>query len=860
MNKTIASIVSLCLFCVTAAFAQASSDTLAVSVNYKNGINYLVENCNTNADELVFELKKPVLQPYSVRLVVAGTASRADYTLSAPPIVVFSDNQTKQVFTIIPTDDNLIEGKETLKISVVSLDGRRLYQTISIDIYDKPNVQTFADKDTILACKSSDLQLIATGAASYIWKNTNTSNPNIANPTVKNATDGWYVVKGTIGKCVASDSTFVKTVDTPMLKIASNQTKPICPSDSVLLNIINNVGNYGLTWTPTTGLTIKKSGVVARPKETTTYKLTSQLANCAVSDNVQVNVLPLDIDIVKDTIYLCKGKTATLIAKSSNPNITWTPNYGNLNVTTGTTVIASPAAHTKYFARIPTGVCNVVDSIVVRVDSLPSPLIFVPDPIKKKYCKGDLVYLTSEIYEPKKYMGIKHKWISGAGRQTPDINYNMVFNAEKTSVFTRITSNYGCVDTTSLPIPVVDPEELKLTWYDTLACVGYIIPIRALNGMEHKWSPPGVITVPEGPITAVNVTTGGVVSVTAKIDGCPVQRTANVTLRPQPTLGLPTDRSLCDGESIILNNRSDASTTYSWTSNDPNFPATTTPQPTAKPVQSSAYMLTAKRGVCTIKQTIDVILSKGTLTPPKDVTICQGESATLTANGNLGGKYEWSDGQLGTSISIKPNATRDYTVLYTFGDKCTLSAKATVKVGGADVVINPILTPGNKTVELGSTIRVAANGVVASTAKIEWFENGNAISGETKTEYAAKPKIDPTIYKIRITTVDGCVKEASVTFNVVRPRIDVPNGFTPNGDTHNDFFNVVVQSGSISVKEMRIFNRWGQLVYNNDTPSTGWDGTKGGTPLPSDVYIYQLIVLLADGSTETRAGDVTLLR
>jgi gliding motility-associated-like protein len=860
MNKTIASILSLFLLCITATFAQSSSDTLAVSVNYKNGANYLVENCNTNADELVLELKKPVLLPYSVRLVVAGTASRADYTLSAPSVVTFSDGSTKQVFTIIPTDDILNEGKETLKISVTSLDGRRLYQTVSIDILDKPNVQTFANKDTVWACNTSDLQLAAAGASNYIWKNTNTSNANIANPIVKNPTDGWYVVTGTLGKCAVKDSTFVRTVAQPTIKITSNQTKPICPSDSVLLTTTNNVGNYGLTWKPTTGLLFRKNGIVARPKVSTTYMLTAQLENCIASDNVQINMLPLDIDIEKDTIYLCKGKTATLIAKSNNTNITWTPTNGTLNTTTGTTVVATPILHTKYFARIPTGTCNTIDSVVVRVDSLPSPLIFLPDPVKKKYCKGDLVYLTSETYEPKKYMGIKHKWISGEGKQTPDENYNMVFNAVKTSVFTRVTSNYGCVDTTSLPIPVVDPEELKLTWYDTTACAGANIPIRALNGMEHKWSPPSTVTVPEGPITTVIVSAGGVVSVSAKIDGCPVQRTANVNLFPQPTLGLPIDRSLCEGETIILNNRSDATTTYSWTSNDPNFPATTTPQPIAKPTQSSAYSLTATRGKCTVKQTIDVVLSKGTLTAPKDVTICQGENTTLSANGNLGGKYEWSDGQLGQTITVRPNTTREYAVVYTFGDNCKLNAKATVKVGGADVVISPILTPGNKTVELGSTVRVAANGTVASTAKIEWLENNNVISGATTAEYSARPKADPTTYKIRITTIDGCVKEASVTFNVVRPRIDVPNAFTPDGDSRNDRFNVIVQSGTASVKELRVFNRWGQIMYNNETPTEGWDGNKNDKPMPSDVYIYQLVILLADGTTEERAGDVTLIR
>lgn len=97
--------------------------------------------------------------------------------------------------------------------------------------------------------------------------------------------------------------------------------------------------------------------------------------------------------------------------------------------------------------------------------------------------------------------------------------------------------------------------------------------------------------------------------------------------------------------------------------------------------------------------------------------------------------------------------------------------------------------------------------------------------------------------------------------------VAVPNVFTPNGDSRNDSFNYVTngipEDGDVTVIELKIFNRWGQLVYDNNDPLNGWDGQYNGNPAPSDVYVYKMLLLIG---TETRnitfesKGDVSLLR
>ena len=72
--------------------------------------------------------------------------------------------------------------------------------------------------------------------------------------------------------------------------------------------------------------------------------------------------------------------------------------------------------------------------------------------------------------------------------------------------------------------------------------------------------------------------------------------------------------------------------------------------------------------------------------------------------------------------------------------------------------------------------------------------------------------------------------------------IFVPNAFSPNGDTEND---VLYVRGGAVVKEMvfRIYDRWGEMVFEGLNRADGWDGTFRGKALDPDVYDYYLKVI-----------------
>lgn len=105
----------------------------------------------------------------------------------------------------------------------------------------------------------------------------------------------------------------------------------------------------------------------------------------------------------------------------------------------------------------------------------------------------------------------------------------------------------------------------------------------------------------------------------------------------------------------------------------------------------------------------------------------------------------------------------------------------------------------------------------------------------------------------------GCADTScQIVSALVSPLVAVPNAFSPNGDGVND--KVYVRGYAIGKMLFRIYNRWGQLVYESTDRHEGWDGKYKGTLQPMDSYAYTLEIEFTDGSKATKKGDITLLR
>jgi gliding motility-associated-like protein len=90
-------------------------------------------------------------------------------------------------------------------------------------------------------------------------------------------------------------------------------------------------------------------------------------------------------------------------------------------------------------------------------------------------------------------------------------------------------------------------------------------------------------------------------------------------------------------------------------------------------------------------------------------------------------------------------------------------------------------------------------------------------------------------------------------------QLEIPNAFSPNGDGINDHFKIRV-TGYFKSDGLKIFNRWGQLIFETKDLGNEWDGTIKGNPLPIGTYYWVIEGIDVEGKRLRKSGSVTLVR
>ena len=172
---------------------------------------------------------------------------------------------------------------------------------------------------------------------------------------------------------------------------------------------------------------------------------------------------------------------------------------------------------------------------------------------------------------------------------------------------------------------------------------------------------------------------------------------------------------------------------------------------------------------------------------------------------------------------------------------------------------------------LGDSVKVDSTILKVSSSlpldSISWTPNRYLSFGNSLLYPTIRP-LNDTTYKLTITDVNGCTGTAFLSIELQRNRnVYVPYAFSPNDDDVNDFFGPFAGAGVRAINFMRIFDRWGELVFsrgnflpNDNLQATGWDGKYKGTPAAPGVYVYLIEVLFEDGQTLLYRGDLTLVR
>ncbi len=116
------------------------------------------------------------------------------------------------------------------------------------------------------------------------------------------------------------------------------------------------------------------------------------------------------------------------------------------------------------------------------------------------------------------------------------------------------------------------------------------------------------------------------------------------------------------------------------------------------------------------------------------------------------------------------------------------------------------------------------------------------------------------LYLIDIRAASGCITvDTQLVRTVKNVEVYVPTAFTPNQDGLNDFLHPILR-GVKEVRHFRIFNRWGQLLFESKNPQPGWNGSFKGIPQQSQAVVWVLDCLGVDGQPYVQKGTSVLLR
>lgn len=116
------------------------------------------------------------------------------------------------------------------------------------------------------------------------------------------------------------------------------------------------------------------------------------------------------------------------------------------------------------------------------------------------------------------------------------------------------------------------------------------------------------------------------------------------------------------------------------------------------------------------------------------------------------------------------------------------------------------------------------------------------------------------LYTIKLVTEGGCVTVDTQQVKVFKEiNFYVPNAFTPNGDGLNDYLRPVA-AGFKAISYFRVYNRWGQLLFDLAWNENGWDGLFKGMPQQAQTVVWVAEGTTADGTVYRQKGSCILLR
>ncbi|NND94939.1 MAG: T9SS type B sorting domain-containing protein [Flavobacteriales bacterium] len=471
--------------------------------------------------------------------------------------------------------------------------------------------------------------------------------------------------------------------------------------------------------------------------------------------------------------------------------------------------------------------------------------------------------------------GLTYTWSFGDGEGSNDfqpIHYYTEPGPYEVTLIVSDPMSCNLIDSITKDIFIFDPNGVELT--DTLVCADEEIQIGIdplpIPGLDYSWTFPEFLDDPESsnPIAIVGQTT----LFTLVIDNgvCPSTISQLVEIE---TVGLELgpDTIICDGDEITLTASTNQSVdSYQWSSTSEFTDTLSTDSTlTVGPLLANTYFISVEKN-CIEIDSVSIGIFSDFLSFSENQYICANEPIDIqvfNTSQTISLNVEWTpeefilEGQGTNAISLSTD--QDVWILAEVegNNGCQLIDSVLIEVSPLSFVsINASAEP--ELIALGEQSQLLA--IPSSSYQLTWSPPDGLNSTSISNPLASPGQT--TTYTVTITDADingNCSKDDTVTVKVFEyicgfPTTFVPNAFSPNGDNVNDV--LLVRGTYIESLDLKIYDRWGELVFQTQEKDKGWDGTFRGKELEPAVYVYHIDVLCIDGQESFEKGNITLIR
>ncbi len=362
-----------------------------------------------------------------------------------------------------------------------------------------------------------------------------------------------------------------------------------------------------------------------------------------------------------------------------------------------------------------------------------------------------------------------------------------------------------------------------------------------LAGSHYKWS--------TGDSTrSVAIKTSGTYTVLVRntLTGCSNNETIQATLTPKPVVSAGQPASLCAGTLLVqLGGNTPAGGVWSGPNIDPT--GTITPLPTLVGTVITATYSVTQNGCANSAARAVSVKPVPTVNAGPDATFCDNTTKPVVASGSPGSAFRWNNGTQGSQLL--PTVSGSYIVTANL-DGCERSD--TVKV-----TVNPsprISVPSRVALCEGNNESTTLTATGSGTLTYAWSPLGQTTS-TVSVRNAGK-------YTDRATNQFNCTTEAQAeVVDLCEPKVLTATAFTPNNDGRNDSFEIFTEY--ITDFDLKIYNRWGEVIFASTSPDQKWDGNYRGEPYPTMDYAFVVIyksLYFPERARVVKRGSVLLIR